>query len=326
MAYAATERTWFDEVRDSRPSVVDVALHLGLSVRGRRFGPCPCCGKDDARHPPLTLRHGDSGWMCAHCKQTGDVVRLASWVVCNAPKPEVTGWDSVRAVFASAGWCSPSGDGSTWNTPKPRTVLPEAPLPDHDLVWGMLRACRKITDVPGVADYLASRGLPTTIPAAVLPDVYPWPWFWPFGRERIWRLAVSAVDHNGMVRSLHARAVGPSPHGSTRWPFGCRSTRLLFADPVVARPMLRSSTRPAAVLVLEGITDYLAGCVRAPRGTAVLGATSGGFGALSEARIPKDVPIYVGTDNDRTGDRYAEEIKTALRGYNLRRINWTSVK
>jgi hypothetical protein len=159
----------------------------------------------------------------------------------------------------------------------------------------------------------------------VLPDRYDYPAWWPYG-ARPFRLVVSMVDAHGALQSMHARATEDTDRGKTRWPFECRASGLLFADPAGARPMLRGadcSEWVARVVIVEGITDYLAAASRLDRGpdrgTAVLGACSGGFAALGAARLPR-VPIYVATDSDTAGQRYAAEVEMALPGADLRRV------
>lgn len=297
----ALRTSWFEELRAAAPNVLEVAEALGMGVRQRRFGPCPACGKDDPRHPPLTPRHGGNGWMCASCKETGDVARLAAWRVTGSAKPSPDGWSQVRGVLAGSGWCSPAGPASTW-TPAPSRPMPELPFPDERELWRLLRACRPVSDAPEVAAWCAERRFSARLPAAVLPDVYRWPPWWPF-RGRPWRLVCSMVDAGGVVRGLHARATEPTDRGKTRWPLDRRATGLLFADPWTARPMLRGKATPRRVVVAEGITDYLAASRHAGPDTAILGAASGGFAALGMAGIPRTATVYAWTDPDAAGDR-----------------------
>lgn len=324
---AMRERTsWFDELRQASPDVLDVAAALGLNVARRRFGPCPACGKGDPRHEAITPRHGGAGWLCAHCKASGDAARLGAWVVAGCASPGADGWNRVRAVFAAHGWCSGEGaEAATWTAPARRAPAPEAPYADPDELRAFLRACRRLDDVPAVRAWADRRGFGPRTHAAVVPDVYPWPKWWPF-RGKPWRCIVSAVDPAGVVRNVHGRNTEGTDDtdGRTRWAAGVRATGLFFADPIVARPMLTGKGEAKAVVVVEGITDYIALGSRAPAGMAVLGATSGGFAALAQARITPGVVVYAGTDKDPAGDRYANEIYTAFRGTgrDVRRIDW----
>lgn len=320
---AQARTSWFDEVRAAAPDVLDVAAALGLTVSRRRFGPCPACGKEDRRHAALTPRHGGRGWMCAHCKETGDALRLAAWVVTGGPKPDAAGWDRVRGLFAAQGWCSGEAVPRGAWTPPPVRAPVEVPFPDPVELRGLLRACRSVGAVPDVQEWCRGRGFGGAVPAAVLPDVYPWPAWWPF-RGRPWRLVVSMVDASGAVRSMHGRATEETDRGKTRWPLERRAGGLLFADPRTARPMLTGKGEASRIVVVEGITDYLAVASRAPAGTAVLGACSGGFAALGQARITAGAVVYAATDPDAAGERYAGEIAAAFRGTgrDVRRVAW----
>lgn len=325
MSYAVARRSWFEDVRQAAPRVDEVASELGLYARSGRFGPCPACGADDPRHPACTLRHGGAGWMCAHCKETGDALRLVAWVVTGRPKPDGPGWAAVRDVCARQGWCAPAEYAGTWVPPiRPaRAPEPERPFPEEPELARLLAACRPVGTDPVVAEYCVRRGFGPRLAAAALPDVYPWPTWWGFGRARVWRLCVTACDAGGKVRSLHARAVVDTAEGKTRWPAGRRCRGLLFADPLVGRRLLRRQALRVPVrrfVVVEGITDYLAVSSRCGDDTAVFGATSGGFSALATASIPADLPGLIWTDPDATGDRYAAEIIAALPHHDLRRM------
>jgi 5S rRNA maturation endonuclease (ribonuclease M5) len=98
----------------------------------------------------------------------------------------------------------------------------------------------------------------------------------------------------------------------------------MFADPRTARPMLKGTGEAQRVVVVEGITDYLALASRVGPETAVVGACSGGFGALAQARISPGAVVYAATDHDPAGDRYAGEICAAFRGTgrDVRRVDW----
>lgn len=247
--------------------------------------------------------------MCAHCKATGDVVRLAAWVMHGGPKP--ADWGAVRGFFAGRGWCE--GDRGAWVPPPRKPPPPEPGYPDAAALGRLLAACQPVQAVNEAVAFCFSRGWPLPVPAAVLPEVYPWPRWWGFGRDRVWRMAVTAVDARGQVRSLHARAIVETACGKTRWPSGCGCRKLLFADPVNARPMLRGAATPSKVLVVEGITDYLAACAQRLPDVAILGATSGGFSALGEAQLG-NADVVIATDADAAGDGYAAEIRRWVPG------------
>ena len=319
-----TRSDWFAEVRAAAPHVTEVAERLGLGVRRQRFGPCPACGRDDRNHPSVTARHGGAGWMCAGCKATGDVIQLAAWRITGTARPAGSSWGEVRSWFAAQGWCSGDGAVGSWVAP-PRREVPKLPYPDRDELLSLLRACRPVEDVREVKAWCEARGIVGRVHGAVLPDVHPWPAWWPF-RARPWRLVCPMVDAMGAVTSIHARATeDEGGRGKTRCPFERRGDGLFFADPLVARPMLRAQATPARVVVVEGITDYLAAARHATQdngGTAVLGGISGSFGAMAQACIPEAATVYAWTDADEAGDRYATEIARALKGRDVRRIDF----
>jgi len=319
---------WFAELRDADPGVLAVGEALGLYVRSRRMGPCPACGRDDPRHPPVTVRHEGRGWMCAGCKATGDAASLAAWRITGQARPGGEGWGQVRAFLAGHGWCS--GDGTQagrWAAPARREVV-QVPYPDREELLSLLRACRPVEAVPDVAGWCERRGITGRVHGAVLPDVHRWPAWWPF-RARPWRLIVPMVDALGVVTSMHGRATEDDEgRGKTRCPYDRRGDGLFFADPVVGRPMLRGKANPARVVVVEGITDYLSAARYATAdggGTAVLGGISGSFGAMAQARIPAGATVYAWTDADEAGDRYAREIGRALRDRDVQRIDFRRI-
>jgi hypothetical protein len=58
-------------------------------------------------------------------------------------------------------------------------------------------------------------------------------------------------------------------------------------------------------------------------GLAVLGGISGSFKALADVRLPPGCVVFVGTDNDTAGDKYAAEVVAAVAGrVECRRVVW----
>lgn len=305
---------WADELRQAAPDILDVAAHLGLIVSRRRFGPCPACGEGDRHHPPVTPRHNGRGWLCARCKAHGDAIRLTCWVGLGRDRAQSGDeWGTVRARLAAGGWCSADGEAWAWTPPPPRPPPPELPYPDGRELRYLLGACSPVASSLPVARWCQSRGFdPAHVPAAVLPDRYDWPAWWPYG-ARPWRLVVSMVDARGVVTSMHGRATENTDRGKTRWPLERRAAGLLFADSP-GRRLLRGAECPEIqrVLVVEGITDYLAAASRRHPETAVLGACSGGFAALSALPDVWGGVVYVATDSDQAGQRYAAEVERAV--------------
>lgn len=285
-----------------RLSVAPVAARLGMTPagRGNRLTPCPACNAERSargdRRGPVLLR-GDDRWWCTACTACGDARDLVGFKLHGR---RVSGSDDWRAVNE---WLGEGG------------ALPPAPArrpepPRRPAFQEVARALRTATALPGAAaEFLARRNLPASVPARLLDPGFRADW-WPVTWSRIWPLVVPAVDHQGAIRSLHARAIGPAQRKST-WPAQRDAAGLFFADPHHARPWLRGLRRPACVLIVEGLTDYLRACAVLP-GWAVLGLESGSVPGLAAAPWSPGQRVYVCTDADPHGDRYAAQLAAAL--------------
>jgi hypothetical protein len=210
------------------------------------------------------------------------------------------------------------------------------PLEELKALWAASARVDRLEGSPhspdrAVVAFMRKRGLRPPELAALdvarvlpLPDAYKWPAWWPERWARTWRLAVLAYEPYGRARSLHARAVLDGIEAKTLWPKGCFMRGLLFAD-AAGRALMRGTPPPSldGVIVVEGLTDFLAMCLamsEAGRPTAVLGGTAGSFAALSRVSWPEGCPAFVATDEDPTGERYAAEVHAALPTADVRRV------
>lgn len=202
------------------------------------------------------------------------------------------------------------------------------PLEEDADVAGWLS--RKLT--PRHAERVAARDL-----ARVLPRGLWRPWLRVRGQgwdEAGFRLVVPLYGAAGRLEALHARRVDGEADGlpKTATPAGMTTrgrvmacelgARLLRGDRAATSHVL-SVTRArarrgdgAAVVVAEGLTDYLAAAAGfsdadedAP---AVLGVVSGSWCAELAARVPDGVSMCIATDEDDDGDRYAASIAASL--------------
>ena len=332
MTAPPTRTDWFAEVKAHAPQVADVATALGFVVRGRRWGPCPACNTDTPHHPACTFRHGGLGWMCSRCKETGDALTLVAIAQAGTRKPVGAQWAEVRAWFARAGLCTPDGDRPVVVRPMPVRPPPvEVPYPDADELAHFLTLGGPVEDDPEVAAFWHARGFGARTGATwALSERARWPAWWPLGYRSLYRLACPMYDARGVVRSVHARAVrdpGTWPDGKPRMktcaPKGVRGDSLLFADPWIAVPMLRGERVSCDILTIEGITDNCAVTSVALPGLAILGGISGSFKALADVRLPPGCVVFVGTDNDPAGDKYAAEVVAAIGDRaECRRVVW----
>lgn len=325
---------WLEEARGVE--LVEVLAALGVTRWGRRsFGPCPACGEGRRsrhdRRPPCGLHHSAQGWHCHACQAHGDgldAVALQLFEGKRVKELQARCFGELRAWYSARGWCA-AEEGAPQNVvalrppraPPPVLESPEYPEPSE--LRALLRRARPLAEAPDgpASRFLEERGFSRSAPAGLLlrveGDEEPWPEWWPWGAG--WPLVVSAVDARGIVRSVHARAVVRQPgRPKTRWPLDRLATGLLFAEPVVARPMLRRSdcTSPGVrtVLVCEGLTDYLWAC-QATAGRpemAVLGGTSGSWAALGDVRWPDGARVFAFMDPDEAGARYLAQIRRAV--------------
>lgn len=154
---------------------------------------------------------------------------------------------------------------------------------------------------------LVDLGIARWLPKTDNPDWWPW---------RHEYLACLAFDARGLVQSLHARIAGDVEPGKpkSRFPKGYSASGLVLANKS-AVGWLRGKMDIPTVVIAEGLTSTLA-CSMALRKLGywkwgVLGYVSGSHSAI------KDMPwgneeVYIFTDNDKTGDAYAERISQSL--------------
>lgn len=337
--------SWLD---DARRPVPEVALALGLAGDARRGFACPACREErrDARRGAIGLRRDDAGWRCFRCDASGDAIDLASWHLGGARFRELAAPDrqAVRAWFSqdtpsrfphpSPGECRvpvrpPRAEvEALWASSLPlATCLPDGAAPDASAVR-FLRGRGFLDFAREIAEADLARLTPEASSIA-------WPSWWPRGRSETWRLIVRAWDSTGAPVSLHARATEEAPlrNGEPRpkqlWPRSrdgarCEASGLFFADPAGQRLLVGNAAGVRHLLLCEGLTDWLsaaAWCQRNPGdGYAVLGGVSGSFPTLAHIRLPCELDIVVGVDDDGAGDRYLAQIRVALAGRALRRL------
>lgn len=299
----------------SRP-IAEVAAALGMTP-GRRgsWGPCPACRADrrgSERPPrgPLGVSPSGKGWHCWVCHAKGDGGSLASLALVGVAHPDAEQVREVEAWAETHGLCLPRGaprssaPATPYRPPPPPAPEPPPSYPPPHLIDDVRRTHPADTRcVVEVVAWQRSRGLGdmslwarARITArsvrALVPAGYP--------------LVVPLCDAAGETRSVHCRRADEE-RPKTRSPAGFDVRGLFFADSV-ALAMLRG-TPPGAGLavVVEGVTDYLRACQIAPPDVAVLGGISGSFVAIGAlACLPADV--WVLTDADEAGDRYAEQV------------------
>jgi len=141
------------------------------------------------------------------------------------------------------------------------------------------------------------------------------PWFpWnnlPYGH-------VLCFDAQGRIISLHARALVKdeelSDRPKTRFPKGYSASGLLLADKSGVS-FLRGGSTPAVVFT-EGLTSTVAASSFLRRSGrwnwSVIGVTSGSASAVKQIKWPSNITVYIWTDTDATGSKYADRIREAV--------------
>jgi len=175
----------------------------------------------------------------------------------------------------------------------------------------------------------AGGGVCRALPVEDNEKIYLSPEAWHAGKSRTHRLAALAYDTNGDPMSFQARDVTGTASKKDLWLAGVKTAGLFFANRAGVY-LLRNFTstdghhpRVRGVIICEGLTDFWAVTQRVYTkglGCAVLGGTSGSFRYLEQVNIPAEMPVYVWTDPDDTGDRYLSEIYFALGGRDIRVI------
>lgn len=320
--------TWLDQARDLRADAV-VAAMPGADVRRRGFGPCPWCAattrsSKDKRPPVMWHRNGET-CKCVHCGVYGGGLWVAAGIVFGRGPRTGDNWRPVRDWLASVSLVEVEYQVEAPRLPpRPAPVVVEdlSPPPADEVAAFLLEHARPVERVPLVAAYLASRSIPSDAPcAALVTTEMDWPDWWSWGTE--YPLAVGGYDGHGKLRSVHARAIREDVKGKTRWPRGY-AAGWLFLDPWKARPMLEGKpTEVERIIIVEGLTDYLAVSAHArhDKRLAVIGGTAGSWRHLGDARLPPRSTVYIATDNDPTGDKYAAEIATVLAHHDCRRVH-----
>lgn len=307
---AQGQTSWCAQAKQRAP-VRQVASELGLQLIGRdRVSPCPSCrastrSETDTRQGPVRVITGDTpGWFCHRCRKGGSVIDMV--LMAGHSFREAQDW------FVRRGWADGDpGQSVERVVPKPVQEVKALEYLEPEKVLAVLRACVKPSGA--TLAYLEGRCL-AGAPCGVL-EASQRPDWWPIGpkdnRGHWWPIVVPMYDSRGVVRSIHGRAITSNAPRKTANPRGHRCDRLLFLDPVHARPWVQGSAKcPSVTLIVEGMTDYLSGCVNTDY--AVIGITSGSAPAIADLKWSQDAVVVICTDPDKPGDAYARKICEAL--------------
>jgi hypothetical protein len=319
------------DLRD--PCRVAEALGLEPSREERNKWRCPAHGGRS-----LSLRVGQDGTLqakCFGCGLSGDVLTLiaaadgyrlpADFRPVLRRAAELAGRRDLLDTLERSDMLLPP--------PPPRPERPASPptastYPPGDELGAVLDALRPVADDDEARAMLEGRSLDVARIddlrlAGVLPLDAQLP-TWARTKDGPWtktghRLIVPVVDASGDIRSVRAwRLTNEAPKRVA--PTKCKLGGLVLACPN-ARAMLAGQTdglpSPLRVIVVEGEPDFLTWATRfsdadgdAP---VVLGIVAGAWTDTLAARIPDGAHVYIRTDHDAAGDKYAAEIASRVR-------------
>jgi hypothetical protein len=267
-------------------------------------------------------------WKCWGCGASGDVLTLVA--VANNLKIET----EFKAVLLEAARL-----GSLWHLvdelqgreprePRPAFVPPPVveelpkewpPQAEVDALW---ESCALTIGDDAVSEYLRSRSFDPEIIdsrelARALPKRGALPrWAVCVGgdwRRTGYKLIIPMYDATGTMRAVRACAVVAVDGPKRRPPYDHKAGELVMADHF-GRAMLRGEIKPYRVTIVEGEPDFLsrASIMNDPHG-ATIGIVNGSWTKTFAERVPMGARVFLRTDVDDAGDRYAREIESTLR-------------
>lgn len=336
---------WIEQCRSAAFHEVAAALHI-KRVGPKGYGPCPVCSAttrgDSDKRGAIFPAKDKNGWTCIPCGAKGDVVNLVSYSLCGDTLKDATDDDVARVKqwFADNKWLNENGESGGVELESPEEETPGVPQDELRKFWA---SCTPVATPEGLVEndirdflqkrnwnprVLAANGVARVTPAHTRRDVE-WPAWWPRGRAEAWRLVVPAFDAHGRFLSMQGRAVMPLDNKpKVLWPKDASAHGLIMADRDGLN-VLKGQGRADGLIICEGMTDLISVAVhksRIKKTIAVLGCASGGFQALANVKIPRWLPVYVATDEgdfDGTGDKYAQQVATALSPLPVKRFSIT---
>lgn len=339
---------WIKDAKDAvePPEIME---RLGIKKhRGKSWGPCPACneqtrGTSDNRGPLSTYTSGLT--VCYRCHLRADVVDLVAITIAGAPVRDLEREkrDLVRGWFQDQGLFKDRMDHRPTNKDRPEApaqgdphVYVQQGRPPQDEIRDIWKGSHQVLEAKAEAsaddpmhewfdrrnfdpDLVGQTGIFKVLPNGTR---YDYPRWWPKKWAWRWRLITPAYETNGNLASLHARAFSDSSP-KTRWPLGFEAGGLWMANRWGVRLMRGNCDDIKGVLVCEGFTDLMrASCCNAAEAMrlAILSGTSGSFRTFGQIHVPKDLPVFIATDPDATGNIYAKRVNDQLTDHHVYRI------
>ena len=312
------------ELRDPKRLCEALGIDLRGSKRQAGDGLVVRCPNHEELTPSCSITRRESGTIgvrCFGCDWSGDALDLVA-LVRQIPR------SSFRDVLAEAAEIANRRDladeirnGSPApDRPPPRPLPapePSKPYPSKAELRAVWERATPVTADTAVSGYLVRRKLdPELVAARDLARVLraPTPEWAMYGR-RTWldtghRMIVPVYDAWGNGRSVRACRVVDGDTPKRLPPKDRRAAELVLANRA-ARAMLRGDN-PGKIMIAEGEPDFLVLSTVQDEDVPVLGIGSGSWTDNFAAAIPRNADVYIYTDPDPAGDRYAAKIIDSL--------------
>jgi len=340
--YAGPRVEWIERMRTV--TVPKVAAELGAEpiVRyGRQSFPCPACNapkrhtRTGDRRGAVGVRADGLGWHCFQCDTSGDTLDFVAWHRCGGRFSELADHHKANVREWCSRWLGLDGPPLPAAAPRPKPLEPPPPdYPPGDEIAGLWDACVRADAHPDVSRWLAERRIDAVAVAdrdlaRALPlgcragDLPAWAVTWAASHL----LVVQLVDAGGMVRSMLGRAVVPTWRPKSLAASGYPRGGLVLADGL-GRQVLAKGQRPEwwpgdlrlPFEICEGEKKWLIRSTlrgdAAEHAPCVIGVESGSWTPDRPgmaARIPDGSRVFVATDPDDQGAKYATAILRTLR-------------
>lgn len=326
------------EIKRSLTDPIRVCEKLGLLGGPRSFtrqggGLLIRCPVHDDRTPSCSvqMKSGVLLWKCHACDASGDVLTLVA-----ATRGLTMAGDDFRQVLIVAAelaglhsLVAEIESGERRDRPEPvvrpePTPEPDRPYPPVEEVEALWAKGAALSDDD--RKWATGRGIdPDTVGDHVraLPARGELP-RWASYQGRTWRetghrLVVPVFDATGAMRSVRVIRVVDGDSPKRLPPGGFKAAELVMACDI-AQAMLRGTFAPARLLVVEGEPDFLSAMSMRTRNMyARIGITSGSWTVAFAKRVPSRSVVFVGTHDDKAGDKYASAIIESLPTHDIRR-------
>ena len=284
-----------------------------------RFQPCPSCGSSRSSKDPrpcvgVVGTYPKKGWFCNVCQVSGSKFDIISYYLKNGPTSSLENFRDLKVFVDNT---TPNTEPQMIQTPPP----PQYP-PIKEVTNILTNGCeplRNITPPPKLEEFLTKRKLDRTkIPCGLLnPKWSGWDDLTmvqsPNGKNTRWfpqqwaqrfGLVFPLVNYHGKIRSLLGRT-WYNQNRKTSVPIKYTTKGLLLANHR-ARKWMREKHFEKLVIICEGEIDYATACQESDM--VVIGIRSGSIDVCRKLPWRAGMDVYIATDNDETGDKYAEKI------------------